>query len=133
MTKELIHIYNKKKQAISDAETKTRIALAQSRKETELATVLFFKLKKMDEILATAEQHAKSFDMLEGRPLSRKHYANKVTESLTGMRTLHTEAKDLVNTLFSIKKAGHHNIKAIHNDLKKIDIFRKKIENITKI
>jgi len=130
MTKELIHIYRKKKQALSDAETKSRIALAQSRKENELATVLVFKLKKMEEILSTAEQHVKSFDILTGKPLSRKHYGEKVTESLTGMRTLHTEAKDLVSTLFSIKKAGHRNIKALHDDFKKIDKLRKKMDRI---
>ena len=48
MSSDLARLYKKKKGLLEDAETKVRIAATQSKKELELASIAYHKIKKID-------------------------------------------------------------------------------------
>ena len=123
----LIQLYRKKRVLLESAETKARIAVAQSRKEVELASAAYHKLRKIEEILTSAEEHVKAVDLLARKHLPRKHTAHKLFNSLSGLRTLHDETREIVSTLAAVKAKAHRNIEHLCKDFGKITSIRKKM------
>ena len=128
MSSTLYKLYRKKRALLEDAETKVRIAASQSRKEIELAGVAYQKLRKIEELLSRAEEQFKTVDVLARKHLPRKHTVHKLSEHLSGLRTLHDETREVIDTLSTIKKKAHRNIQHLHKDFKSISAIKKKMD-----
>ena len=83
-----------------------------------MATALYYRLKKMNDLLNNAAEHVRNHDLANGKPYIQKHYEQKIHDALRGLTSLHTEAKDIAETLHSIKKKSIGNVKALKRDLK---------------
>lgn len=103
--------------------------MAQSKKESVLTTITYYRIKKLEEHILNMEEHVKNYDYLRGRKLTQRYTAGKISRILTMMRPLYAETKELIETIQSVKKRSHENMKALHKDFCGIRKLNGKIGN----
>ena len=126
--KKLQQIYRKKRVLLTDADTKVRIAMTQTKKEMTLANIIYQKIHQLEIMLDSAEKEIKTYDILNDSPSTKRHVGGKISNHLKGMRSLQQETKELTHTLKNIKKKSYRNTKNLDRDFKKIILLRVKMD-----
>ena len=124
----LQRLYQKKKRLLDQAEARARFALAHTRKEAQLETELYARIKRLEIQLEQTKKDVDAIALLHGKRHSQNHYKAQLSDQLHAMTTTHQEAKELLTGLRSIKKHGVKNIHGLARDFKKISGLRRRME-----